>query len=224
MVKQIIKMYSVPSVKIFVDNHETSVLDELKNFDCTAEKKHLVLGDFVLSDRVVVERKTASDFLSSIIDQRLFKQLNELKQNFEKPILLIEGNDINREDRVNQNVIRGALASIALDYSIPILWTQNINETAGLIYWIARREQLDEKRTVAVRGKKKARSLKESQEFLVAGLPGISTIRAKEILKYFGSPIKFFSADEKDLVQVKKLGPKTAKNIKKILDKDYKKK
>jgi ERCC4-type nuclease len=183
----------------------------------------LAVGDFILSDRVVVERKTTSDFLSSVIDGRLFKQLGELKHNFEKPILFIEGEEMNEEKRIHVNALRGALASIALDYAIPILWTRNVKETAGLIYWIARREQLDEKRTVAIRGSKKMRSVKEAQEFLVAGLPGISTVRAKEILKHFGSPLKFFLAEEKEVVKVKKLGKKTAEKIKKILEKGYRK-
>jgi ERCC4-type nuclease len=219
MIKQIIKMYNVPKkpkIIVYVDKREPAVAQELSNFECEVELKHLVIGDFILSDRVAVERKTAQDFISSVIDQRLFKQLNELKQNFEKPVLLIEGNNIEREG-INQNVIRGALASIALDYSIPIIWTRDVNETAGMLYWIARREQLDEKRTVSIRGKKKGRNLKESQEFLVAGLPGISTVRAREILKHFGSPMKFFIAKEDELKKVKKVGPKTIKNIKKIL-------
>jgi ERCC4-type nuclease len=226
MVKQIVKFYSLPKlpeVIIYADKRErvSGIVDELKNFSCRVDEKVLAVGDFILSDRVVVERKTTSDFLSSIIDGRLFKQLGELKHNFEKPILMIEGNDMNDEERVHVNVLRGALASVALDYGIPILWTKNVKETAGLIYWIARREQLDEKRTVAIRGSKKIRSVKEAQEFLVAGLPGISTVRAKEILKHFGSPLKFFLADEKEVIKVKKLGKKTAEKIKKILEKPY---
>jgi len=226
MVKQIVKFYSLPEppkIIIYVDKREASsgILQELSGFECTVEEKFLVVGDFILSDRVVVERKTARDFLQSVIDGRLFKQMQNLKQNFEKPVLLIEGQNYGDEDRVNKNVIRGALASIALDYAIPILWTKNISETAGLIYWIARREQLDEKRTVAVRGKKKNRGVKEAQEFLVAGLPGISTVRAREILKHFGSPLKFFAADSEEIIKVKKLGKKTAQNIKEILEKRY---
>lgn len=230
MVEHKIKIMYGPSpfrkrkVKIFVDKREISsgIIEELGNYDCEVKEMTLAVGDYILSDRVVVERKSADDFLQSIINQRLFKQLKGLKDNYNKPVLILEGNSLNSDRRVPENVIRGALASVALDFSVPILWTRDISETAGMIFWIAQREQLGEKRELAIRGGRKSLPLYEQQEFLVAGLPGISNIRSREMLKYFKTPADIFLAEEKELIKVKKIGKVTAKNIRKVLNKKYK--
>ncbi|MDD5417039.1 MAG: ERCC4 domain-containing protein [Candidatus Aenigmarchaeota archaeon] len=208
-------------VLIYVDTREVSsnVIEHFKQYDCDIEKKMLLYGDFMVSDRVCIERKTAQDFLSSIIDKRLFLQLKDMKENYDKPILLIEGNDL--YGRLHPNVVRGALAAIALDFKVPVIWTRDVAETAGIIYWIARREQFQENRTISYIEKKKASSIKEQQELIVHGLPGVSIIRARSLLKHFKTPEKIFNATEKELADAKNIGKVTAKKIKKVLTSKY---
>ena len=81
------------SVKIIMDNREVNpdVMDKLHELDTEIEKKQLPVGDFILSDRVCVERKTVSDFLQSLIDGRLFEQVKNMIENFEAPIIIVEG-------------------------------------------------------------------------------------------------------------------------------------
>ncbi len=208
-------------ILIFVDKREipSNVIDYFNQYEVIIEKKMLLYGDFLVSDRICIERKTTDDFLNSIIDKRLFQQLKSLKENFEKPILIIEGDTL--YGRLKPNVIRGALASIILDLQIPIIWTKDVADTAGIVYWIARREQIDERRPVPIRAGKKGSSIKEQQEFLIHGLPGVSIIRAKSLLKHFKTPEKIFKADEKELTKVSNIGRGTAKKIKKLLTKEY---
>ena len=67
-----------------------------------------------------------SDFASSIIDGRLLEQIKQLKQNFEKPLVIVEGEtDIFSARNIHPNAIRGMLATIAISYSIPVLFTKN---------------------------------------------------------------------------------------------------
>lgn len=211
-------------VLIFADNREfkSRVVKELALMDCIVKPKQLEVGDYILSERVCVERKSMGDFLASIFDQRIFTQLKNLKNNFEKPILIIEGGNLYSQRDVHPNSVRGALASIAIDYSVPILWTQNEKDTAGILYWIAKREQFKEERPISIRGERKPLTLKEQQEFLVAGLPAINTKIAKRLLNHFKSPEKVFKASEEKLKKVKGIGDKIAKNIRKILTEKYK--
>jgi Fanconi anemia group M protein len=65
--------------------------------------------------------------------------------------------------------------------------------------------------------------MNDFQEFLVAGLPNVNTKTAKSLLKHFRTPEKIFAASEAKLQEVDGLGPKTAKNIRKILSKRYEK-
>ena len=208
------------TVLIFLDKREATGLEEyFKQYDCEIQKKMLLVGDMIVSDRICIERKTTNDFISSIIDKRLFKQLTDLKENFEKPLIIIEGNTL--YGRLHPNVIRGVLSAIVFDFGIPILWTKDLADTAGLVYWIARKEQLELKREIPLRGKKKALSLKQEQEFLVHGLPNVSIKRSRDILNYFKTPEKVFKASEKELLKVKGVGKGIAKKIKKLLTIKY---
>ncbi|MBR9682766.1 MAG: hypothetical protein GOV02_03760 [Candidatus Aenigmarchaeota archaeon] len=208
-------------VLIFVDKRElaSGIRDYFSQFECVIHDKMLVSGDYIVSDRIAIERKTTSDFVKSIIDRRLFQQLKNMKENFEKPLLIIEGKDL--YGTLHPNAIRGALASITFDYEVPIIWTKTLAETAGMIYWIARKEQIDHRREVPIRGSKKAQSPEQEQEYLVHGLPGISIVRARSLLEHFKTPVNIFNASEKELKGATNVGPKTAKTIRKILEREY---
>lgn len=210
---------------IYADNREASsrVTSILKN-RCDLQQKQLPVGDYLLSKRVAVERKTTGDFISSIVDGRLFRQMEELKGNFRNPLLIIEGDGLFDSDRkVHPNAIRGALASVTLDYGIPIIKTENNMETAEMLLAIAKREQFAKKRNNAVRGRKKARSMNDRQEILISGLPKVNTATAKKLLKHFGSPENVFAATEEDLKKVDGIGPKMARKIRLVLKKSYEK-
>ena len=207
-------------VLIFVDTRESSILEYFKQYDCIVQRKMLLVGDFVASDRVCIEKKTVDDFTKSILDKRLFQQLKAMKDNFEKPLLVIEGEE-SLYGGLNPNMIRGALAAITVDLGIPIIWTRDLADTAGLIFWIAKREQIDEKREVSLRNKKVPETLEEQQEYLVASLPDVSMVRARALLEHFKSPEKVFQASVKELQEVKGIGKKIAEKIKNVIEKEY---
>ncbi len=205
-------------VLIYADSREFSsdVVEELSAFDCVLRKKLLACGDYLCSERICVERKRSEDFLQSIIDGRLFSQAGQLKDNFEKPVLIIEGN--NFSSRVHPNAVYGAVASLILDFSLPLIWTKSPKETAALIYVLAKREQIHEKREVPIRGEKKKLSVSKQQKFLVAGLPNINTVLAKRLLRHFKIPRKIFLASKEELEQVKGIGKEKAKKICELLE------
>jgi Fanconi anemia group M protein len=208
---------------IYVDNRENSVIvEQLVELGAEIKEKQLDIGDYILSDRVGVERKQIKDFLTSIMDGRIFDQAARLKAAYTRPVFIIEGpQELLFIETTNPNIVRGALAAIAIDFGIPILWSINQKETACLLYWIAFREQIAEKREPTIRHTKKILPLAKAQEFLIAGLPGISTLRARMLLKKFGTPRKIFAAKEKQLLKIPGFGQKRVKIIKEILDSKY---
>ncbi len=210
-------------VLIFVDTREArnGILDYFWQYDCEVQTKMLVLGDFIASDRVVIEKKTVKDFAQSITDKRLFQQLGSMKDRFEKPILMIEGQE-NLYEFLQPNIIRGTLAAIAVDMGVPIIWTKDLADTAGIVYWIARREQLQEKRENVLRDKRVPDTLEEMQEYFISSLPDISTVRAKALLDYFKCPMRIFTADGKELMEVKGIGKGIARKIKDVLETEKK--
>ena len=52
--------------------------------------ENLLVGDIKLAGDITIERKTARDLLTSIVDGRLFKQCVKLIKSTDRPLLLIE--------------------------------------------------------------------------------------------------------------------------------------
>jgi Fanconi anemia group M protein len=144
-----------------------------------------------------------------------------MKDNFEKPVLIIEGEE-SLYGVLQPNIIRGTLAAIAVDMGIPIIWTRDLADTAGIVYWIARREQLQENRNNVLRNKKTPETMEEKQEYLISSLPDVSMVRAKALLKHFKSPKNVFNAEEEELTDVKGIGKKISERVKRVLESEYK--
>ncbi|MCK4551165.1 MAG: DEAD/DEAH box helicase, partial [Candidatus Aenigmarchaeota archaeon] len=183
----------------------------------------LAVGDFQISSRVGIERKSVDDFLQSIIDGRLFSQLKDLSTHFSRPILIIEGDDLYGRRQIHPNAIKGALNSIAVDFRIPILWTKTLDDTAETIIEIAKREQ-EEGKTFAIRGARSTLSEDEELEYFVAGLPDVNTSFAKKLLEKFSTIKKLVNAKQERLMKVEGIGEVRARKIKKLFEREYTKK
>jgi len=203
-----------PVVRVDKRELRSGIVDYLRNFGCEIKEDTLEIGDYLLSERVVIERKTFGDFASSIKDLRLFKQAKELTK-FEKPILLIEGFEY--MGNLSESSLLGALSSLILDYNISTIWTKNKRESANFIFLTAKREQFKNKRNEVIRVRKKPLSLEEEQKYLVAGLPYVNSVLAERLLKKFGSPIRVFNAKKEELMEVEKIGEKKANKILEVL-------
>lgn len=207
---------------IIADHRERDLVRCWDDETAVVQVEQLQVGDVICSDRVGVERKRIEDFLQSIIDQRLFTQLENLTRTFECPILVVEGNqDLLFSRGLHENTIRGVFSSIAIDYKVPIIWTQNTQETADQLFWIAKREQGNGKRSFAIRANKKPVTLAEQQAFLVAGLPGINAKRAAKLLEKFKTPERIFRATEKQLLKIDGFGEKMITRMKSVLKTQY---
>lgn len=215
-----------PQIKIILDTRElrNPIAKLLFEKGIKIEAQRLEVGDFILSEQVAVELKKIPDFVNSLLDGRLFTQAVELKRNFEKPLYILEGEleDIFEVRNIAPNAIRAALISLMLDYQIPILFSSQFEDTADILELIAKREQLDLKKEISLRGSKRAWSLAEQQQFLIEGLPLVGPNLAKALLKKFKTPKKIFTAKKDKLMKVEKLGEKKAETIRKVLDEDYK--
>jgi Fanconi anemia group M protein len=208
--------------RVIVDPREREMGKLLESLGLEITLKSLEVGDYVLSDRLAVERKTAEDFVSSIIDpeRNLFRQISDLSKTYDRPVLILEGRDLYTR-QMNPASIRGALASIAVDYGVPIIPTENQEETAAVISLLAARER-KEGREPKVHGHKTARTLKEQQEYLISAIPSVGPAVAKNLLKHFGSIEKIMTASQEDLLQVELVGPKIAERIRELVGGEYK--
>lgn len=210
-------------VKIVVDHREyrSNVVKNLSFKGMLVEPQQLDVGDYVLSSRIGVERKNVDDFLESLIDGKLFKQMAQLRDAYSRPVLILEGENLLTKRNINHNAIFGSLASITVDFGIPILTTKDAMETADLLNVMAKREQKEDKKEVAVRGEKTRMSIRERQQFIVEGLPNVSAVLAKRLLARFGSIKDIANATEEELIEVKGIGKGIASDIIRLLNVNY---
>lgn len=204
---------------IYADSREgnSRVLRELTKLGVEIEIRTMAVGDYQISEEVGLERKTASDFVSSIADKRLYKQAKELVEEFKKPVIILEGDNL-YSGFMNPNAIRGALAAIAVDFGIPIIPTRSPDDTAAMIRRIAIREQAEERPPVQVRTERKPLTLLEQQLFIVESLPNVGPVNARKLLEEFGSVKEIINASEDDLQKVDGIGKKIAKSMKKVVE------
>lgn len=210
-----------PSDKVLViaDYREKEVIGHLKNFGAVVNEMNLKIGDFTCSGNgVVIERKTHSDFVSSIIDGRIFEQLRYLKENYESPVVIVEGFS-NRE--INENALKATIASLITKFNASFVNTKNSFDTAKMIYWLAKKEQEDTGIVLGFKQGKKPKETKRLQEYILSSIPGISKVLATRLLERFGSIYHVVNASEMELSKVKGVGKKLADKIKKLLTNKY---
>jgi Fanconi anemia group M protein len=209
--------------KVFADYREkgSGVVKELLS-GADVKLQQLAVADYVVSSRVGIELKTVEDFVNSIIDGRLLQQLKELKRQYERPVLIVEGTeDIYSVRNVHANSIRGMLATVAVSYGIPMIYSKNAKETAALITVIARREQDESGSDFQPHASKRAMTLKEQQEYVVSSLPGVGLSLARPLLKRFRTIKKLINAEDQEIQKVPKIGPQKSQVIKEVLEKEY---
>jgi Fanconi anemia group M protein len=214
------------SVEIVVDQREldsTIARDLSMREGIQTRLETLAVGDYVLSDRVAVERKSVADFLDTLTggDRSMFEQIGDLTRNYSRPIVIIEGEDLYGERNVHPNAIRGAIASLAVDYNASVLRTNDQTETADLLETIARREQQTRDRAVSVHGEKSAKTRAEQQEYVVSSIADIGPVTARALLEQFGTVEAVMTARKSDLRQVTGVGEVTADTIRDIVGSDY---
>lgn len=178
---------------IIIDYREKNSLvpAELKNLNKMIKFDKLKVGDYI-TNNIIIERKTLSDLQNSIINKRIFSQINNLKEN--KSILILE---FNSEDLfIHENAIKGFLISLALEHKIPYIISKNPKETARYISIISNRE---DNKSFSMRQSKKFDSKEERVKYILEGFPGIGPIKSKRLLEQFGSIKNIVNAEEKDL-------------------------
>jgi len=205
---------SRPIPTIIIDYREKNSLvpSKLSKLNIKTEFKQLPVADYLIND-TAIERKTISDFKSSIINKRIISQLLELKQ-FPSYLLILEGNlkEIETENGIHPNAFRGFLLSAALEYQVPIIFTQNEEETAKYLSVLSKKSKKPEP---SIRASKIFRTKPQQLQFILEGFPNIGPTTAKKLLKHFKTLKNVINAPDSEL---KELIGKKAESIIKFIN------
>jgi DNA excision repair protein ERCC-4 len=204
-------------MQISIDYREqaSGIIDLLKHADIRILVQRLQCGDYLINNSTCVERKTARDFIISIIDGRLFDQIARLKKTDINALLLIEGDPFATNIKIDKNAVQGALISITALWNVPIVFSSSPVETTAILLTIGR--QWENARKIPLRKRRKFRKKKSKRLFFLQGLRVIGPAKAERLLRRFGSVIKILTAGEDDLRQVKGIGKSIVSEIKAML-------
>lgn len=187
-----------PKTPIIIDKREQQSLITANLIEQKAAISHEILeiGDYLIAD-TIIERKTYSDFISSILDKRLHNQLIEMKK-YPKYFLIIEGFDFTYKSRLHPNAIRGMILSITTDYKVPIIYTENSEDTAKFLILTAKKYET-QKPLPSTRQTKTKLSPIQQKQFILEGFPGIGPTLAKNLLEEFKTLKNIFNAKKEQL-------------------------
>lgn len=212
-------LFEVTTVKITADCREKSsgLIDLLNDRGIVVELKSLPYGDYIIDDTITIERKTANDFLISIINGRLFKQLLNLKKFCTNPILLVEGNPYQTNHNFDNAAIKGALISTQVIWYIPVIYSRSKEDSRDILVMISRQIKscVD---VVPLRDGYRPKRLKSKQLYILQGLPQVGPTIAKRLLEHFKSVSRVMNASVQELTEVEGIGKITAEKIRAVLD------
>ncbi len=207
-------------VPLIIDSNEPAdVAEKLRELGVEFEIKKIAPGDYVLGP-IGIERKALADFFGSMVQKRLFEQVQRLRDAYPQPLVILEGDLAEISAFKHPQAILGALLSIETTERVPVLTTADKDQTALLLSVLWKRQDKGAAE-YGLRHKPKTRTLDQRQRFLVEGLPSVGDTLARNLLEHFGTVQAVFNATEEELKRVAKIGDVKAAEIVRLVRAKY---
>jgi ERCC4-type nuclease len=207
-------------VPLIVDANEPEDIPErLRKLGVAFEVQKIAPGDYVLGP-VGIERKALFDFFNSLVQKRLFEQVQRLRESYPQPLVILEGDLAEVSELKNPSSFLGALLALELWERVPVLTTADKDQTA-LVLSILWKRQDKGAPEYGLRHKPKTLSLEQKQRFLVEGLPNVGDTLARNLLERFGTVRAVFNASPAELERVPKIGTVKAAEIARLMTEAY---
>jgi len=173
-------------------------------------------GDYLINNGVLVERKTCSDFATSLVDGRLFPQVAKLTRGPHRPVVLIERPTPLSVPDIDPHALQGAVLSLAVMWRLPVLHSHDPEDSLRILSVIAN-QVLRSDQPILRRYDRKPKRINSRRLYILQGLPGVGPTLAHRLLLHFGSIERVVTADEAALSQVRGMGPRKAASIRDVL-------
>ncbi len=180
---------------------KSGLIDRLKELKKPHRVMMLLIGDFTVSERLGGEIKRIkkkeymdrnhNDLVSSLYDNRIYTQSNNLNKNYQVRILIIEiekGASL-FTSRFTEKHWASLRLSLEIDFGIHIYFTEDEDETIDLIYALWEKEKKGKHYVSPCNKKPRPKSLREQQMYLLSGLLNIGDEKTAELLDIFKNPL-----------------------------------
>lgn len=206
-------------MKCIIDSREQSRIPIAKkyyaNLGVDVSIEQLSVGDYLFDDKVVMEFKTFSDFISSITDGRLFNETISQIENYDMHFLVLHGTNRDYQQALlhtglDEKHVTGALARL-LTFTKIIRGTGTIIDTFELMKCTAEK-CLDNKTPCKNFGTK---TINKAFNVLAFCVDDINEKRAKSIVNHLNLHTiqDVTNLTHEDLIKVPGIGDVLAANI-----------
>ena len=205
---------------LLVDHREPGeVVDLLRTVvNLNVEVTTLETGDYVVPDHLVIERKTTSDFVNSVIgsDKRLFHQAAALNASGMRSMWILEGDPYNQVSMPIKNV-DGTLTYLMLIRRIPVFYTRSLAHTAEVIAKAVRHAVYGLGYADPASKAMAPQNPKAAAAYMLSCSPGVSSTLGIRLVAHFGSIRAICAAEVSELRAVDGVGPVIAASIRDTL-------
>jgi len=224
-------------MKLLVDYRETEVIPRFEKFLSSGKSPLItgievgknISGDVHTPDCLVGIERKYTDYMESVYNKQLEKQLIELKQNFIHPFLFIEYEGLTdlimKNKGTNPKVVAGSLASIMARHQVTVMFVGRLYVpfTCRVIEKFYDLKNPVKEYSPIRRGKKKAPVRREAspQEVkldIISRLPNVGAKKGTRLLEHFNYSISEIArAPTRRIMDVEGFGEKLATKIKEVL-------
>ena len=191
---------------LLIDCHEPNSIIENIKLEVPIKVISLKYGDYSFSD-TVIERKTLSDFFSSIKSKRLQEQMENISRHYSEKYLLVEGffdfSYVNNIAYLYSQIIQ-----VTLNSDIKVLFTKDCKNSAALIKRIYFKNNLGYTKNIT----------KKDKVYYTRKLFDISDKKLEILFSKFGNIKNIANANKKELRGIKSVGKKTIEKIRNKLE------
>ncbi len=186
------------------------IINELNKRGTILEVKSIEPLQFKVSEDIGGFIKTFQEFYESIKTHDFFKNAELLRNQFLRPLFILEDDDSKDLDR---NILLEALATLFIHFDMPIIFSRNTKDTVKLLLTIIRREKSDKVTRVATRMTKAPTEISELQNYILKGIPSINDELARKLLIKFKTFENLVTAKPEAFMEVKGIGKKLAEKL-----------
>tara|TARA_R100001510_G_C7653942_1_gene212459 strand:- start:2013 stop:2702 length:690 start_codon:yes stop_codon:yes gene_type:complete len=225
---------------LVIDSRENSrlsklVMQQAKAIKVPCEKRWIEIGDYVF-DNVCFEAKSTTDFLGSVMNKRLWTQLDNMDRHYETNVVIIYGDMQEAIHNVIQhspskmpiatrsimlnNKFLGAIGRIVLDTDAKPFWVKSEEEAALIITAVSKMKPIT-RETIAPQIFKRI-TTDDLRIDLLSSIKGVSIKKAKLMIEQFGSIMEIGECSAYELQAIEGIGETLAKRIVSTLNSEEK--
>ena len=212
--------------KLIIDSREKSdltefIISEASKVNILTEKQWLEIGDYVYQD-VCFEAKSTIDFLQSVINRRLWNQVDNMDRHYEYSIVIIHGSlhqamaypayvNMQINEQLLKHKFYGAIGKLTLDTDCRVFWVESPQKAAKIITTICKMRPV--KRSVIQPTLLKRITTDDLRLDMLCTIKGVSKSKAKKIIEKYGSVMEVGESNINELSSIDGIGPTIAKRI-----------